>query len=53
MTIKDLGRSENLEMVHGYTRIVTFHDFLKFYKPPLSGHKWAMPFRLTTAIELP
>lgn len=36
MTIKDLGRWESLEMVQRYTRSVTFHDSLKFYKAPLS-----------------
>jgi len=36
MTIKDLGRWENLEMVQRYTRSVTFQDSLKFYKAPLS-----------------
>jgi len=36
MTVKDLGRWESLEMVQRYTRSVTFHDSLKFYKPPLS-----------------
>ena len=35
MTIKDLGRWESLEMVQRYTRSVSFHDSLKFYKPPL------------------
>jgi len=35
MTIKDLGRWENLEMVQRYTRSVTFQDSLKFYKAPL------------------
>ncbi|MFC2024348.1 tyrosine-type recombinase/integrase [Chloroflexota bacterium] len=35
MTIKDLGRWESLEMVQRYTRSVTFHDSLKFYKAPL------------------
>ncbi len=38
MTIKDLGRWESLEMVQRYTRSVSFHDSLKFYKPPLSPH---------------
>ena len=37
MTIKDLGRWESLEMVQRYTRSVTFHDSLKFYKAPLSN----------------
>jgi site-specific recombinase XerD len=37
MTIKDLGRWESLEMVQRYTRSVSFHDSLKFYKAPLSG----------------
>ena len=36
MTNKDLGRWESLEMVQRYTRSVTFHDSLKFYKAPLS-----------------
>jgi len=36
MTIKDLGRWESLEMVQRYTRSVSFHDSLKFYKAPLS-----------------
>jgi len=36
MTIKDLGRWESLEMVQRYTRSVTFHDSLKYYKAPLS-----------------
>jgi site-specific recombinase XerD len=36
MTIKDLGRGESLEMVQRYTRSVSFHDSLKFYKTPLS-----------------
>ena len=36
MTIKDLGRWESLEMVQRYTRTVTFHDSLKFYKSVLS-----------------
>ncbi len=36
MTIKDLGRWESLEMVQRYTRSVTFHDSLKFYKAPLA-----------------
>ncbi len=36
MTIKDLGRWESLEMVQRYTRSLTFHDSLKFYKAPLS-----------------
>ena len=36
MTIKDLGRWKSLEMVQGYTRSVTFHDSLKFYKALLS-----------------
>ena len=36
MTIKDLGKWESLEMVRRYTRLVTFHDSLKFYKTPLS-----------------
>jgi integrase/recombinase XerC len=36
MTIKDLGRWENLEMVQRYTRSVTFNDSLRFYKAPLS-----------------
>jgi hypothetical protein len=35
MTIKDLGRWESLEMVHRYTRSVTFEDSLRFYKAPL------------------
>ena len=35
MTIKDLGRWESLEMVQRYTRSVSFHDSLKFYKAPL------------------
>ncbi len=39
MTIKDLGRWESLEMVQLYTRTVTFHDSLKFYKAPLSTSK--------------
>ncbi len=32
MTIKDLGRWESLEMVQRYTRTVSFHDSLRFYK---------------------
>ncbi|MFC2039445.1 tyrosine-type recombinase/integrase [Chloroflexota bacterium] len=36
MTIKDLGRWESLEMVQRYTRSLTSHDSLKFYKEPLS-----------------
>ena len=36
MTIKDLGRWESLEMVQRYTRSVSFHNSLKFYKAPLS-----------------
>jgi integrase len=36
MTIKDLGRWENLEMVQRYTRSVTFYDSLKFYRSVLS-----------------
>jgi integrase len=36
MTIKDLGRWENLEMVQRYTRSVTFNDSLRFYQAPLS-----------------
>jgi len=36
MTIKDLGRWESLEMVQRYTRSVSFHDSLKFYKALLS-----------------
>lgn len=36
MTIKDLGRWESLEMVQRYTRSVSFHDSLKFYRAPLS-----------------
>jgi len=36
MTIKDLGRWESIEMVQRYTRSITFHDSLKFYKAPLS-----------------
>jgi len=36
LTIKDLGRWESLEMVQRYTRSVSFHDSLKFYKAPLS-----------------
>jgi len=35
MTIKDLGRWESLEMVQRYTRSITFHDSLKFYKQPM------------------
>jgi len=35
MTIKDLGRWENLEMVQRYTRSVNFHDSLKFYRQVL------------------
>jgi integrase/recombinase XerC len=35
MTIKDLGRWESLEMVQRYTRSITFHDSMKFYKAPL------------------
>ncbi|MFC1999764.1 tyrosine-type recombinase/integrase, partial [Chloroflexota bacterium] len=35
LTIKDLGRWESLEMVQRYTRSITFHDSLKFYKAPL------------------
>jgi site-specific recombinase XerD len=34
--IMRLGRWESLEMVQRYTRSVTFHDSLKFYKAPLS-----------------
>ena len=37
MTIKDLGRSESLEMVQRYTRSVSFHDSMKFFKAPLSS----------------
>ena len=37
MTIKDLGRWESLEMVQRYTRSVTFHDSLKFYKAHYLG----------------
>jgi len=37
MTIKDLGRWESLEMVQRYTRSVSFHDSMKFYKAPLSS----------------
>jgi integrase len=33
--IMRLGRWESLEMVQRYTRSVTFHDSLKFYKAPL------------------
>jgi integrase/recombinase XerC len=36
MTIKDLGRWESLEMVQRYTRSISFHDSLKFYKAPLA-----------------
>ena len=36
MTIKDPGRWESLEVVQRYTRSVSFHDNLKFYKVPLS-----------------
>jgi integrase len=32
VTIKDLGRWESLEIVQRYTRSVSFHDSLKFYK---------------------
>jgi integrase/recombinase XerD len=32
LAIKDLGRWESLEMVQRYTRSVTLHDNLKFYK---------------------
>ena len=39
MTIKDLGRWENLEMVQRYTRSITFEDSLKFYKPLLSSNE--------------
>ncbi|MFC1963208.1 tyrosine-type recombinase/integrase [Chloroflexota bacterium] len=35
LTIKDLGRWESIEMVQRYTRSVTFHDALKYYKAPL------------------
>ncbi|MEE8619349.1 MAG: site-specific integrase [Dehalococcoidales bacterium] len=35
MTIKGRGRWESLEMVQRYTRSVSFHDSLKFYKAPL------------------
>ncbi|MFC1967298.1 tyrosine-type recombinase/integrase [Chloroflexota bacterium] len=31
MTIKDLGRWENLEMVERYTRSFDFSDSMKFY----------------------
>jgi site-specific recombinase XerD len=34
--IMRLGRWESLEMVQRYTRALTFHDSLKFYKAPLS-----------------
>ena len=34
--IKDLGGWESLEMVQRYTRSVSFHDSLKFYKASLS-----------------
>jgi hypothetical protein len=33
--IKDLGRWESMERVQRYTRSVTFHDSLKFYRTPL------------------
>ena len=36
MTIKDLGRWESLEMVQRYTRSISFHDSLRFYRAPLS-----------------
>ncbi len=36
MTIKDLGRSESLEMVQMYTRSVSFQDSSKFYQASLS-----------------
>jgi site-specific recombinase XerD len=39
MTIKDLGRWESLEMVQRYTRSVSFHDSMKFYKAPLSQNQ--------------
>ncbi len=35
MTIKELGRWESIQMVQRYTRSFSFHDSLKFYKPPL------------------
>ena len=35
MTIKDLGRRDSLEMVQRYTRSVSFHHSLRFYKAPL------------------
>ncbi len=28
-------------MVQGYTRSVSFHDSLKFYKAPLSSKSWS------------
>jgi site-specific recombinase XerD len=37
MTIQNLGRWENIEMVQRYTRSFTFRDSLRFYKPPLGG----------------
>ena len=36
LTIKDLGRWETLEMVQRYTRSISFHDSMRFYKAPLS-----------------
>jgi len=35
MTIKELGRWENLEMVQRYTRSFNFQDSMRFYKSPL------------------
>jgi site-specific recombinase XerD len=35
LVIKDLGRWESVEMVNRYTRSMTFHDSLKFYRAPL------------------
>ena len=43
MTIKDLGRWESLEMVQRYTRSVSFHDGLRFYKGPLRLHPPSHP----------
>ena len=35
LTIKELGRWESLQMVQIYTRSLSFHDSLKFYRSPL------------------
>jgi hypothetical protein len=35
VTINDLGRWESMERVQRYTRSVTSHDSLKFYRTPL------------------